>query len=101
MRNLPLAVLQLVQVCVASLDLVARGSHGELVDSRIQRPIVTLEDLALFQDTLRLFLQKKIDKVGANTIVVGTGRVRDGWQENRVLGIALGNSVGVQSSKGI
>lgn len=98
--DLPLSVLVGVNVSVTGLDLVASGTHGELVDSSIEQVVVTLDDLGLEENSLRLLLQE-VNEVGLDGVVVHARGVRDGGEEDGVLGVTSGDSVGVEGGEGI
>ena len=99
-RDFPLAVFIRVHVCVTGLDLAPVRSEGELVNTSIECPIVTLEHVAFENDTLWLQLQE-IDKVGVNRVVACARSVRDSWKEDRLGRVAFGNSLGIESGEGI
>ena len=131
MRNLPFAVFIGVDVGITGLDLVTSGSHGDylefkhvsktqklerhyynntlamryrarltLVDTGIHAPVVTLDDVGFQNDSLWLLLEE-VNKVGLDRIIVRTGNIRDGGEEDRRAGITLGNRVGIQGREGV
>jgi len=84
----------------SGINITYSSTHGELVDSGIHAPIITLNHVGLQNDTLRLLLQE-IHKVRLNARVVSTGNVRDGGKKNRLGCISLGDGIGIQSSESV
>lgn len=96
--DFPLAILIVVEIRVASLDLVTGRTHGEFINASIQGPVVSLDNLAFEQYALR-FLLKKVNKVGLDRVIIHAGSIRDGWKKDCILGVTLGNSIGIQRGK--
>jgi hypothetical protein len=57
-RNLPLSVFPNVHEGISSLDLIAGGSHSELVNPSILTPVVADSDVTVF--TYRIQQEKQI-----------------------------------------
>ena len=98
--DLPLTVLPDVDPSVTSLDLVAGGAHGELVDTGILGPVVSDNDVALKDNSLGL-LGEEVGEVVQDGGVVRAGGVRHGGEENSLGGVPLGHGIGVEGGKGV
>ncbi len=98
--DLPLTVLVDVDEGVTSLDLLSGGSHGELVDTAVLGPVVSDDDVAVKDLSLRLELQE-VGEIVLNSGEVGSGGITDSGEKNTVLGVTLGNLNGVKGGKGV
>mmetsp|Transcript_19124 Transcript_19124/g.35638 ORF Transcript_19124/g.35638 Transcript_19124/m.35638 type:complete len:434 (-) Transcript_19124:79-1380(-) len=98
--DLPVSVLVDVHVGVSGLDLVSRGAHGELVDAGVLGPVVPDDDVALEDDALGL-LEKEGVEVVLDEGVVGPGSVGHGGQEDGVLGVPVGDLLGIEGGEGV
>ena len=98
--NLPLAVFVHVNEGVSGLDLVAGGSKGEFVNTDILAPVGS-DGYERFQDfSLRLLEEEGVEIVD-NLGVVVTRDIRDGRQQDTVLGVSGSNQRGVAGGQSI
>ncbi len=100
--DLPFSVFKGVDERVSGLDLVASGTHGELIDTVIHAPVVSDSNVRL-QDSSLGFLLAEIDKVGSDRVIVGTRDIRNSWQQARVGldRVARCDLVGVESGQSV
>ena len=98
MSDLPLSIFVLVDEGIPGLDLVAE--QIELVDAGILTPVGTDHDVGLEDDALRLLLQK-VDEIILDRSVVGPGNIRYCGEKDSLLGVALGDSIGVEGGEGV
>mmetsp|Transcript_19716 Transcript_19716/g.42838 ORF Transcript_19716/g.42838 Transcript_19716/m.42838 type:complete len:321 (-) Transcript_19716:84-1046(-) len=100
MVDLPFVVLVDVDKGIASLNLLASGTHGELINTHILTPILANGNMTI--QNLALWLQlQKVDKIILDTRKVRPGRVTHSWQQNTTLGISCGNILGLAGGQGI
>lgn len=74
--------------------------HGEFVDPGIHAPFISLNDVGFEDHSLRLLLEE-IGKVVDQSSLVGTGKVRDGGEKDRLGGVTGGHLFGFQSGQGV
>mmetsp|Transcript_36560 Transcript_36560/g.88599 ORF Transcript_36560/g.88599 Transcript_36560/m.88599 type:complete len:443 (+) Transcript_36560:425-1753(+) len=98
--DLPFTIFKDVDIRVSGLDLVSSSSHGEFIDTDILAPVLSGGDIG-FQDLSLWLLGKEVNKVRVDSVVVRAGFIRDSWEKNSVLGVTLGNLIGVKSGKGV
>ena len=98
MRNLPLAVLKFVDEGIACLDLVAE--EVKLINARILAPVGTDHDVAFQNNTLWLLLEE-VHEIIFDGTVVGTGNVANSRQQDTLLGVSLGDGIGIQGVEGV
>jgi len=98
--NLPFTVFEGVDEGVSGLDLVAGGSHGELIDTVVHGPVMSGGDVG-FQDLSLRFLLCEVNEVSLDRFVVSSGNIRNGRQQawSSLLGVARGNLIGIQSGQ--
>ena len=97
--NLPLPIFPHINKGISSLDLITSSSHGEFINSSILAPVVSNGNTALQDLTLWLLLEES-NEVVVDGVVASSGNIAHGWEENGILGITLGNGVGILSGQG-
>mmetsp|Transcript_38513 Transcript_38513/g.115550 ORF Transcript_38513/g.115550 Transcript_38513/m.115550 type:complete len:455 (-) Transcript_38513:360-1724(-) len=100
MSNLPLVVLEDIDVGVTSLDLVTSCTHGKLINTSVLRPAISNADVTLKDSALRLLQQESIEVI-LNGGIISSRSIADSWEEDSLLGVALGNNARVTSRERI
>ena len=81
MIDQPLAVFPNINEGVSAANFVPGSSHGEFVQANIGAPTGSDRNVALQNSARGLTLQKVL-KVVPDGIVIGSGDVGNGWQQN-------------------
>ena len=84
MIDQPLAVFPNINEGVSAANFVPGSSHGEFVQANIGAPTGSDRNVALQNSAGGLTLQKVL-KVVPDGIVIGSGDVGNGWQQNGIL----------------
>mmetsp|Transcript_54443 Transcript_54443/g.65635 ORF Transcript_54443/g.65635 Transcript_54443/m.65635 type:complete len:210 (+) Transcript_54443:1089-1718(+) len=97
---LPFSILKHINVRIATLHLLTIHSKREFINTTILSPVVPNDNITVNYFTLWLLL-KETGKIVDNAIVICTGDIGHSGKKNAVLGITIGNLLGVKGSKGI